>query len=394
MTTVLTVVAALALLHWLARIGEAWRARTSPFRVRAGQYPPLTTATAPLVSILIPARDEEGNIERCVRSVLAQDHPSLNVVVLDDRSSDRTAEIVTAVAAEEPHVRLLSGSPLPDGWKGKCHALRQAATAADGEWLLMVDADVKLHPSALTIALGSAREHDAVMVSWFGRLETVTFWERLLQPFILDFILTHSDPRKVNDLARPDCIANGQFILVRADAYEELGGHESVKDSIVEDMAFARLAKAKGLRYRLLDTLDLMHVRMYTSLGEIWAGWTKNFFAGLHGRRGVVAAGLIYLLVTAGVPFVTLGVAVGLAAAGSIHPVLMGVSGASVVALWSYRLAVIRRSSPPSVMSALLHPVGALILGMIIIDSSRRAAAGKAVTWKGRDYDAGVGGGG
>ncbi len=394
MTTFLTVLAALALLHWLARIGEAWRARTSPFRVRAGQYTPIAADTAHCVSILIPARDEEGNIERCLRSVLAQDHPSLEVIVLDDRSSDRTAEIVAAVVADDPRVRLLSGSPLPEGWKGKCHALRQAATAADGEWLLMVDADVELHPAALTTALGSAREHDAVMVSWFGRLETVTFWERLLQPFILDFILTHSDPRRVNDLARPDCIANGQFILVRADAYEELGGHESVKDSIVEDMAFARLAKAKGLRYRLLDTLDLMQVRMYRSLGEIWAGWTKNFFAGLHGRRGVVAAGLIYLLLTALMPFAVLAAAAGLAVAGEVKPVLLGVSGASVVMLWLYRLAVIRRSSPASVMSALLHPVAAVVLGLIIVDSSRRAASGKAVTWKGRDYDAGVGGGG
>lgn len=389
MTTVLTVVAALALLHWLARIGEAWRARTSPFRVRAGQYPPLTTATAPLVSILIPARDEEGNIERCVRSVLAQDHPSLNVVVLDDRSSDRTAEIVTAVAAEEPHVRLLSGSPLPDGWKGKCHALRQAATAADGEWLLMVDADVKLHPSALTIALGSAREHDAVMVSWFGRLETVTFWERLLQPFILDFILTHSDPRKVNDLARPDCIANGQFILVRADAYEELGGHESVKDSIVEDMAFARLVKARGLRYRLLDTLDLMQARMYTSLDEVRAGWTKNFHAGLLGRTPVVIAALIYLLLTGVVPIATLAIGIGLACAGSLHPLLVGASAASACALVAYRALVVHRATPPSALSIALHPVAALMLAGIIVDSTRRAASGRTVTWKGREYDAG-----
>jgi chlorobactene glucosyltransferase len=389
MTIALTVLAILALLHWLARIGEARRSSSSPLRIRAGQFAPLETSSAPLVSILIPARDEEIHIGRCVRSVLAQDHPAFEVLVLDDRSSDRTAAIVDEIAAGDPRVRCIAGEPLPEGWKGKCHALHQAVAEARGEWLLAIDADVTLATQALTCALGAAAEHDAVMVSWFGRLETVTFWERVLQPFILDFILTHSDPRRVNDLARPDCIANGQFILVRSDAYAEAGGFEAVKDSIVEDMAFARLVKAKGLRYRLLDTLELMEARMYTSLGEIRAGWTKNFYAGLLGRTPVVVAALIYLLLTGIVPIAAAATGIALLFAGSVHPILIGVSASAVCAQVIYRALVIRRATPPSALSIVLHPLAALMLAGIIVDSARRAATGGAVTWKGREYDAG-----
>ena len=387
MTTILTILAGLASLHWLARIGEALRARSSPFRVREGQY---TVATdGELVSVLIPARDEEANIARCLRSVLAQDHPRIEVIVLDDRSTDRTGAIVDGFAAQDQRVRRVAGEPLPAGWKGKCHALHQASAGASGSWLLMIDADVELAPGALTAALGAASALDAEMVSWFARQRVVTSWERVLQPLILDFILTHSDPRRVNDPACEDCIANGQFLMVRTEVYREVGGHEPVCDSIVEDMAFSRLIKSAGFRYRLLDGVDVMWTRMYASLGEIWRGWTKNFFAGLHGRRGVVVAALVYLVFTGVLPFALLAIAIASAACGAPAPWFLALSGVSVTALYAYRLAIIRRTVPPSLLGVLLHPLAAVVLGAIIVESTRRAATGAPVSWKGRDYDAG-----
>ncbi len=388
MATILTILAALPLLHWLARVGEAWRARSSPFRVRGGQYPP---AAGPTVSVLNPARDEEANIERCMRPVQAQDPPPLEVLVLDDRSTDRTGAIVDGIVAEDERVRRIEGTPLPEGWKGKCHALQQAAEAARGEWLLMVDADVELAPAALSTAMGAVAEHRADMVSWFATLRTVTLWERILQPFILDFILTHSDPRRVNDLARPDAIANGQFLAVRAAVYRTLGGHAPVKDSIVEDMAYARLVKGRGYRYRLLDGVGVMTTRMYTGWAEIREGWTKNFFAGLHGRRGVVAASVVYLALTGVLPHLVLGAAVTLVGLGQVAPWALAAPCAAVGLQVLYRLAVIRRTTPLSILSLLLHPVGAIVLAGIILDSARRAATGTPVTWKGREYDAGGG---
>jgi len=388
-TTFLTLLAGFALLHWLARLGEAWRARSSPYRVRTGQYAVANEADAELVSVLIPARDEEANIGRCLDAVLAQDHPRLEVIVLDDRSSDATATIVAEVAALDGRVRCIAGAPLPEGWKGKCHALQQASAEASGRWLAMIDADVELAPGSLTAALGAAAALDAEMVSWFARQRVVTLWERVLQPFILDFILTHSDPRRVNDPARPDCIANGQFLMVRADLYREVGGHERVRSSIVEDMAFSRLVKSAGYRYRLLDGVDVMRTRMYTSLAEIWRGWTKNFFAGLHGHRGVVAAALVYLLFTGVMPFALLGVAVSAAILATPAPLFAAVSAASVAALFAYRLAVIGRTDPPTLLGVALHPLAAIVLGAIIAESTRRAARGRSVSWKGRDYDAG-----
>ena len=383
----LALLALLPLLHWLVRLIDLGRRRRSPFRVVGGQFP--ADGDAGAVSVLIPARDEAASIDGCLRSVLAQDHGELEVIVLDDRSSDGTGGIVDRVAGEDPRVRRIEGSPLPEGWKGKTHALQQAAAHAHHPWLAMIDADVHLEPTALSTALGAAQAADAEMVSWFAELETVTFWERVLQPFIFDFILTHSDPARVNDPVRDECIANGQFILVRAEVYRQLGGHGPVRASIVEDMALARRAKAAGVRYRLLDALGVMRTRMYTSLPEILEGWTKNFFAGLHGRWDAVGAALIYLALTSLLPFALLA---GLASAwgmGTPLPLALSLAAASVLALLTYRIAVMGRCRPPSVLSIALHPLAAAVLAWIILDSARRAARGVAVTWKGREYDAG-----
>jgi chlorobactene glucosyltransferase len=387
MDVVLAVFAAIPLLHWLARLGDLRRRGRSPFRVRGGEYPP--AADGPLVSVLIPARDEEANIERCLAALLDQDHSRWEAIVLDDHSSDATAAMVDQVHAADPRVRRVAGGALAEGWKGKPNALRQAAEQATGEWLLLIDADVELAPTALSTALGAAAAQGAEMMSWFAELQTVTFWERVLQPFIYDFILTHSDPARVNDLAREDAIANGQFILIRADVYREVGGHEVVRASIVEDMAFARHVKAAGFRYRLLDGIGVMRTRMYTSFGEIWRGWTKNFFAGLHGRPAVVIAALIYLAFTSLLPFALLAALAVTAVMGSVFPAATAVTGASVAALLGYRLAISGRYHPRSLLSLVLHPLAALVLMAIIAESARRAATGTPVTWKGRAYDAG-----
>lgn len=387
MDIALAVLAALPLLHWLARLGDLVRQRRSPFRVEAGQYRP--AEPAPLVSVLIPARDEEATIERCLAAVGAQDYRAVEAIVLDDRSTDGTAERVDRLAAEDGRIRRIAGEPLRDGWKGKPNALRQAAEAATGEWLLMIDADVELSPSALTTALGAAESHGADMVSWFAELQTDTFWERILQPFIYDFILTHSDPARVNDLAREDAIANGQFILIRARVYRELGGHAGVRASIVEDMAFARQVKAAGFRYRLLDAHGLMRTRMYTTFGEIWRGWTKNFFAGLHGRPLGVVAALAYLALTSLLPFGLLAFSLAAVVAGRSVELPLALSAGACAALVAYRLAVMGRYRPVSLLSIALHPLAATVLGSIILESARRAATGTPVSWKGRAYDAG-----
>jgi hypothetical protein len=252
-----------------------------------------------------------------------------------------------------------------------------------------VDADVELHPSALATALAFAERQDSPMVSWFGTATTVTFWERVLQPMILDFITTHSDPRRVNDLTRPDAIANGQFILIRAALYRELGGHEAVRASIVEDMALARRAKAAGHRLRIAEAYGLMTTRMYSSFGTIWAGWAKNFYAGLHGRADAVIAALVYLALTGVLPHAALAVAGVLALLGVVHPWLVAVSAVAVAGQLAYRLAIARRATPPSLLSAVAHPLAASILALIVADSARRAVTGVPVSWKGRQYDTG-----
>ncbi len=384
-----TAIVALAALHWMARLADLVRRARSAFTLRPGPAPPPPPGGWEPVSVLIPARDEEARIGRALRTVLAQTLPPREVIVLDDGSTDGTADVVDDVARDDPRVRRVPGAPLPPGWKGKCHALHQAAREARSPWLLLLDADVELHPTALEVAMAFARDQGSPLVSWFGTTVAVTAWERVLQPFVMDLITTHADPARIADPARPDAIANGQFILIRADVYRELGGHAAVRASIVEDMALARRAKAAGHRLRLAEAYGLMATRMYRNLGEIWAGWTKNFFAGLHGRADAVAAALLHLLVTGMVPHASLAAALLLAALGAVHGPLLGASLLAVGLQIAYRLAIARRTSPPSLLSVLAHPLAAAVLALIILDSARRAVTGVPVSWKGRSYQAG-----
>ncbi len=370
---------------WVHLLASARRIVQRRFVVAPGTHALPADGEAPAVSVLIPARDEEAVIERCLRSVLAQDHPLREVLVLDDGSTDRTAELVDAIAAEHGIVRRLDGAELPPGWKGKNHALWQAAAEASGEWLLFVDADVELGEQAVRQAVGEARAHGADMLSWFAQLELEGFWERALMPFIADFIVLFSPLHKVNDPVRDECIANGQFILIRRSVYDQVGGHAAIRDSIIDDVSLARAVKLGGWRFRMVFALGLMQTRMYTTFREIWNGWAKNFYPAMQRSPGLALGAVIYLLLSGVAPAVLLpfGLA-GLASGTAGWFELLAVAGAAGVL--AYR-ALIHRVDPGYPLAyALLHPLQALVLSGIVIDSAARDAGLRGGSWKGRTY--------
>ncbi|ADV62655.1 glycosyl transferase family 2 [Isosphaera pallida ATCC 43644] len=232
----------------------------------------------PLVTAIIPAKDEESTLADCLNSVLAQDYPRLEVIVVDDRSRDRTRAIAENIAARDPRVRVLPIDHLPEGWTGKTHALHVASQHAKGDWLWFLDADTRHIPRCLSIVLAHAIRHDAALASVLPTLRGETFWENLIQP-LAGVVLMRAFPLVlVNSRHSRRAFANGQFILVRRDAYHAVGGHEVVRHRFVEDIYLARRVKEAGFAIRVSVAPRLSSTRMYTSLGQIVRGWSRILY--------------------------------------------------------------------------------------------------------------------
>lgn len=384
MGDLVTLILGIAAAYWAIRIPVAVaRARGHAWYVTP-EHAPEGIEDPPTVSVCIPARNEEAVIANAIGDVLRQDYPSIiEIIVVDDASEDGTAAAITEAAAGDPRVRTLRGDGPPAGWKGKQAAVWRAQAEATGDWLLFVDADVRLHSSAVSVAVDQARTRGAAMLSWLGQLETRSFWEHVLMPFIGDLILLFTKPKWVNDPSRDDCLANGQFILIRRDAYDTVGGHEAVKDSVIDDVSLARVVKfhepAGSQRYVLLLSQGLMSVRMYDDLAGIQAGFGKNFFAAGKGNVPAMVALCVYLLWMGVLPWVALPVLLALGHGAALH------AGIAVGLTLIFRLGM-RRFMPHPLWAVLLHPVAALLTTGIVADSTIRGLGWRKPTqWKGRD---------
>jgi glycosyltransferase involved in cell wall biosynthesis len=228
------------------------------------------TGGAVEVSVVVPARNEEANIANCLRSLIDQAGVSYEVVVVDDHSTDATRNI-----AQSFPVLVVEADPLLPGWSGKCNACWSGAKVATGKWLLFTDADTRHAAASISTGLREAEKYGAAMLSYSPRQEVRGFAERALMPAIFAELAISFRPKEVSDPASSAAAANGQYLLIRRDAYDAIGGHAAVANSILEDVELARRAKRAG--YRLQFRLsDVVSTRMYRSFPEMWEGWTKN----------------------------------------------------------------------------------------------------------------------
>jgi chlorobactene glucosyltransferase len=335
----------------------------------------------PMLSIIVPARNEERQIEACVRSLLAQDYPHFEVIVVDDRSDDDTAGIVERLAGSDARLRLIRGEPLPEGWVGKPWALTQGSRVATGEWVLFTDADTTHAPSASASSIAYALREQIDVLSLLTDQTTVTLAERAVLPSILLAIAFAIGPiDDVNDPRKENAILNGQYILVRRAAYDALGGHAAVRGEIAEDYEFARLVKRDG-RFRSVfaGSSGLVRTRMYRTFGELWEGFVKNFALGVRGRPAHAALGLTFFaLLSPGSELVALACAVT-GAWGAFIACVVGV----VLTMLGAELAM-RRIGMTRGSGAWL-PLGMGVLSAIFVVSVVRHARG-GVTWRGRTY--------
>ena len=348
--------------------------------VRRGRH----SAHAPMISVLVPARNEERAIAACLATLVEQDYPSYEVLVLDDGSEDGTAAVVRQWAERSSRVRLLDGAPLPGGWAGKAHACHQLARAARGELLLFVDADTALYRHALSAAEHERRRTGADLLTLIPQQRAETAWEKILLPLLHFYTFAFLPLPLVAMLRSPRfAMANGQFMLFRREAYEAVGGHAAVRTALVEDVWLSRLIKAHGFRLRIADGSRAVICRMYTSFEEIWNGFSKNLFAGFNYSIPAMAAVIAFNAATSVLPFLLFawGLAAGATGRGWFFLVSLQVAGILAV-----RLMLAQRFRT-NLVAVLYHPAAVQVMLAVAVNSILWVVSRGGARWKGRSYD-------
>ena len=374
----------LAIMAWL--IARAVQQRGCLPRLER-VLPPLGR-DAPPVTVIVPARDEEANIGHCLESLLTQDYPAsrVNIIVVDDQSADATAAIVRGLARRYPQITLITSPPLPPRWTGKSHAcwIGARAVAPPSEWLCFIDADVTVKRGALSTAVHTVLRERLDLLSLMPRQELRSFAERLILPCGLIVLSFVQDLRQSQARSGSAVAATGQFMLVRRDAYEAVGGHAAVCTVICEDLEFARRLKQSGRAVLLMGGDDLLSTRMYTGWRTLWPGLAKNLVDTLGGPAATLAlalAGLILAWAAIIVPATDL--------AGWLHgddgalsALLLALAG-SGAALGLHLAATFYFRIP--FWYGLVFPLGYTLGALMAIDSVRRRLSGRVI-WKGRIY--------
>jgi glycosyltransferase involved in cell wall biosynthesis len=334
----------------------------------------VAVAQCAAITAIVPARNEELNIAACVRSLAEQ--PEIGeIIVVNDQSTDGTVRVLAALRKEIPWLRVIEAGELPAGWLGKCHAVWLGAVAAKGEWLLFTDADVTHLEGSARRALQDAAHTGAALVSYSPDQELSSWGERALMPFVFTRLATRFSYEDVSDPRSAAAAANGQYLLIRRDVYDAVGGHAAVRGEVLEDVALARKVKdARGAIYFARGT-GIARTRMYRGFAEMWRGWRKNLYPLLGGRINRVAMELLQA-----VPWVPLI----LLCAGLLDR-RAGLLGALLLVLWHLSYArQLRRNRYP--LSGILYFMpGALLYAGVVLASAGAHRRGR-VEWKGRVF--------
>ncbi len=338
---------------------------------------------APLISVLVPARDEENNIRTCVESLMNQDYPNYEILVLDDNSTDNTAAIVKELAAKDGRVKLYIGEPLPEDWAGKPYACYQLAQKAKGDWLLFVDADTRHEPHMLRSTLVLAMEEKASLLSGFPRQLATSFTQKVIIP-VFYFILLGWMPLWLlhrSKKSKPS-MAIGQFFFFSKNEYWRIGGHKAVKSKIVEDVFMGMEIAKHGGRHIAVDLSPVVSTNMYDDLGSTWRGLARS----IHSLATMSPLGLIAVILLAYyvyiAPFFWLvnGFFIG------SEPLLWrGIVVLQIIIALIMRWLVDNRFHEPAI-SMWFHPIGMLFYLADVLYAMGRWAVGAGISWKERFY--------
>jgi len=342
----------------------------------------------PLVSVLIPARNEEKNIGRCLDSVLNQDYPNFEVLVLDDNSTDRTAEIVNSTCEKDNRAQLIKGKPLPDGWAGKCFACHQLSQNARGSWLLFVDADTRSQPHMIRSTLQLAIMNNAAMLSGFPRQKLSGITQKMVIPILFYFVVMCWFPLWLfHSWKKPGpTLAIGQFLLFKREDYEGIGGHESVKSRIMEDVWFGIEMHRLKRRILSVDLSGVLTTRMYTNMGNMAEGCIKWFYS-VAALSPIALVGLVlvaYIFFLAPFYWAFVRPVNDLGADGFVMDwgVIVLIQLGAILLMRIITDVYFRGSK----ISFIFHPLGISFLILAVIVGASRRALGVGVAWKDRVY--------
>ena len=348
----------------------------------------------PRVSIILPARNEAAHIAACVESLLGTTWPNVEIIVVNDHSTDGTRELAETAANGDPRIIVVEAPDLPAGWFGKqwaCHSGMQHAT---GSLLLFTDADTRHSPDLLARLVHARDSRRADLMSVAGSQAMLSFWEQAIQPAVFAILLArYGGTVEIENARRPvDVIANGQCFLITRDAYNTIGGHEGVKDTVAEDLMIGQRTRAAGLRVSLVLGTEQLSTRMYDGFGTIVRGWMKNVYAGgrLSMRGGVVGRRIFPLALVGGplsvvAPSIAALILLPLAVTGiTISPTLVAWCMISNVALlWFF--GAINAFARTAQWRVIFVPIGMIVFAGICLAAVVR---GQKVEWKGRTYRA------
>lgn len=349
---------------------------------RRGWLPPPTPPPGPAVSVLIPARNEEAGVAACVESVLASEDVELEVIVLDDHSTDRTAEIVREIAAKDSRLRLEPAPPLPDGWCGKQHACFALSKLARHDVFVFLDADVRLDPDALARMVLFLRGSGSELVSGFPRQETGTLLEKLLIPLINWLLLCWLPMWAMRRFRSPGFgVGCGQLFVTTRAAYEKAGGHAAVRASLHDGLTLPRAYRRAGFSTDIFDATELATCRMYRSASGVWYGLAKNAREGMA-STGQIGFWTVALLLGQVVPFTFF-----------LEGVLWDRDASRVLLYAAFVALMVRLVAAEqfrqSGLGAFLHPLGVVLLLAVQWYALARAVVGRPVGWKGRPQPVG-----
>ena len=329
----------------------------------------------PTLSVLVPACNEAATLEQAMQSLLAMDYPRMEIIAVNDRSTDGTGELLERLAAANPRLRVRHVAALPPGWLGKNHALHVASREATGEWLLFTDADVVYTPDALLRAVSYAHRMGADHLVVSPRIETRDFWERLFASYFSLMLSLRCRIWDVADPRRSAYFGFGAFNMVRASAYRAFGGHGALAMEVADDTKLGKVVKRHGFQTELVDGSDLLSVRWVVGFRGVMQCLTKNAFAGFDFNLPRLLVGVFGLLLTAAYPAAVLILSASCRwlAVGALLGMVCG-AGA------------MRRVSGAGFLYGLTYPLASLMLGYIILHSAWLACSRQGIVWRGTLY--------
>ncbi len=379
--------AAMVAVYWAIVLGRLATLLPKLPRVRSGLAVEAPAGGWPSVSIIVPAHNEERVVEACAATLLASDYPSLQVVMVLDRCTDRTRELLRPFEARDARLKVIENRDCPPDWAGKCNAARVGVEHATGEYLLFTDADVEFDPQLVRASMGMASRDGRDLLSLLPTLTTETWFERVVQPVAAMTLLRMYPIEKVNHERYRRPFANGQFMLFSRAMYERIGGHASVKDDLLEDIAFARGVEAAGGRGGIAIADGMLVVNMYATLAAMRTGWKRIFIEACK-RKIARLRQNAFRVVSLGVLAPLLQVAAivaGMVLGGAAVVVAIAIVCGGML-LQCFALVVIFAVSRSPISGAFFFPLGSLIVAKALWDGASDLASGRPVRWGGRDY--------